>query len=935
MQVSTNTFSEGLVMDFAPEVTKNNCLTNALNATLVTMNGNELQLQNDMGNGKVYKAELPEGYVPLGTTELGGIIYIVSYNPFTNKCQIGSFPSPQRVTYSTTKYQEDYKVSTFDIDKYILSEQSLNPGDKFYFTVSSDIVPYIYPGNDNSVYRFIKVKAALLSNDNKLVYLNIPPNKLLYQQKEKTEIENNSSWNILNTKISGKPILIFEKVLYNYSVAINGYFTSQNKLCLSLNNMFNCQDRFFPYGLYINLSLLKIVEDPEYNAPSTEYIYRFTNTNDSTIAQATSNQYNIIISDLLDINTYTQDNYLLKDGCEFDNEGITAINNTIANISIEDRNKYVLSIYITPLSYNNTKLYPHPKLPYYYYHRQEYYTELDLSLLGTGTIKLSQYKYKLEVLGNLTDTNQKVNVTINYAFITALREQETIQKVTIELIDQNNNITTLNENTQISGETKATNLYLNYMYVVKFTIQTSMEETTIYRWLLTNVLYNSIYEDNQYTDFSNVTLDIPINVNQTMLETTLVSNGTENSPFNKIGKNLATQTVTQTTKYTASVKEQVNFEQENNIPFNLLSCNIIDINGQDVKTTLGINNCTIQQYLNGQVQYEVNIASEAYTGTTDALLPTRMSNDYSGYITLGFDPVNGWTDSNNTNYQNLTDYSYKNQEGYLPPKQLQFKFNTDEIDFEIEVPQFKSDSFYVALPTMYDGSDDGKLFITNILKNNSNSNIVSNVFKRILQTLYYYKENYVLKDLGYNKVTSYNTPDNKVVNINLDYSVSGNFELLVNNNKKLDYIVNYFRKQYDLPQFKYTFKLKQDTLSINKNITDEVTNFKSIDLTIPGGIALISPDQSYITILTEGSYTTDTIYYWDNDNVYLVNQYKMVRLYGNDNLCVNPNVFKIKNGILGISSGEQTYISYRQAESDEEYKTTIYYGNKNPLCSYS
>ena len=95
---------------------------------------------------------------------------------------------------------------------------------------------------------------------------------------------------------------------------------------------------------------------------------------------------------------------------------------------------------------------------------------------------------------------------------------------------------------------------------------------------------------------------------------------------------------------------------------------------------------------------------------------------------------------------------------------------------------------------MYDGSDDGKLFITNILKNNSNSDIVNNVFKRILQTLYYYKENYILKDLGYNKVTSYNTPDNKVVNINLDYSVSGNFELLVNNNKKLDYIINYFRK---------------------------------------------------------------------------------------------------------------------------------------------
>nr|DAU11461.1 MAG TPA: hypothetical protein [Bacteriophage sp.] len=61
----------------------------------------------------------------------------------------------------------------------------------------------------------------------------------------------------------------------------------------------------------------------------------------------------------------------------------------------------------------------------------------------------------------------------------------------------------------------------------------------------------------------------------------------------------------------------------------------------------------------------------------------------------------------------------------------------------------------------------------------------------------------------------------------------------------------------------------------------------------------------------------------------------MVHLYGNDNLYVDPTIFKIKNGTLGISSGEITHISYRQADSDEEYKTTEYYGNKNPLCSYS
>nr|DAU11462.1 MAG TPA: hypothetical protein [Bacteriophage sp.] len=100
---------------------------------------------------------------------------------------------------------------------------------------------------------------------------------------------------------------------------------------------------------------------------------------------------------------------------------------------------------------------------------------------------------------------------------------------------------------------------------------------------------------------------------------------------------------------------------------------------------------------------------------------------------------------------------------------------------------------------MYNSSDDGKLFVTNILKDNSNYSVIAKIFERILKTLYYYKENYVLKDSGYKKVTSYNTPDNKTVNVALDYTISGDFELLVNNNRKLNDIVNYFKKQYTLP----------------------------------------------------------------------------------------------------------------------------------------
>lgn len=96
-----NTFNEGMVLDNHPLMTPNTVLTDALNATLVTMNGNEMVLQNDMGNAKVENAKLPPGYIPIGMKEYGGIIYIACYNPLTNKGQIGCFPSPQRQKTAT------------------------------------------------------------------------------------------------------------------------------------------------------------------------------------------------------------------------------------------------------------------------------------------------------------------------------------------------------------------------------------------------------------------------------------------------------------------------------------------------------------------------------------------------------------------------------------------------------------------------------------------------------------------------------------------------------------------------------------------------------------------------------------------------------------------------------------------------------------------
>ena len=150
---ATNQFNKGLIMDVNPLMTPNDALTNALNATLITFNGDEYVLQNDMGNGRVHSAKLPSGYIPMGITSFGGIIYIASYNPLTNKGQIGSFPSPQRnfenldtepkeplVLTSNDFITLENDIPTFSnlVVKKKLSDLVLSAGDKYIINYNSE-----------------------------------------------------------------------------------------------------------------------------------------------------------------------------------------------------------------------------------------------------------------------------------------------------------------------------------------------------------------------------------------------------------------------------------------------------------------------------------------------------------------------------------------------------------------------------------------------------------------------------------------------------------------------------------------------------------------------------------------------------------------------------------------------------------------------------
>lgn len=104
---TVNTFEKGLNTDTTPINASKQMLTDCVNGTLLTYNGNEYTLQNDMGNYKLAHSKLPDNYMPVGTTEYGDILYIVAYNPLTKNVQVGSFPSPQRITETTPDMERD------------------------------------------------------------------------------------------------------------------------------------------------------------------------------------------------------------------------------------------------------------------------------------------------------------------------------------------------------------------------------------------------------------------------------------------------------------------------------------------------------------------------------------------------------------------------------------------------------------------------------------------------------------------------------------------------------------------------------------------------------------------------------------------------------------------------------------------------------------
>lgn len=213
---TNNTFEGGMIKDSHPLTTPNNVLTDALNATFITYNGNEYILQNDMGNVEIKNALLKAGYVPVGMKEHGGIVYVAAYNPETGKGQVGSFPSPRQI----------WEGDNWDVNKpaQIIDNPNLNID--FYrndFIINETIKQEIFRTNDGAriFHPGDKFIIGIAANTYSLLKADVDAG---YMDVQLGVIKSDGSIEIMRTWSTDSPDTIF----YQGSTLPNNVFKDAN-----------------------------------------------------------------------------------------------------------------------------------------------------------------------------------------------------------------------------------------------------------------------------------------------------------------------------------------------------------------------------------------------------------------------------------------------------------------------------------------------------------------------------------------------------------------------------------------------------------------------------------------------------------------------------------------------------------------------------------
>ena len=164
-QTTVNEFKDGLNLDLHPIVTPKTVLTDNLNGTFITYNGNEFCLQNDRGNKWV--SNLTTGYTPIGIKEYNGVLYIVSVNG--TQTEIGTYPSPNYSNITQADYEKEVsgKLEFVYRPLHVLENHNPLTNEDLGYTKETPVTIEIQPSYDGSVNLIIvadKVKPRIINS---------------------------------------------------------------------------------------------------------------------------------------------------------------------------------------------------------------------------------------------------------------------------------------------------------------------------------------------------------------------------------------------------------------------------------------------------------------------------------------------------------------------------------------------------------------------------------------------------------------------------------------------------------------------------------------------------------------------------------------------------------------------------------------------------
>lgn len=413
-----NTFGEGLIMDLHPLTTPNNVLTNCLNGTIITYNGNEFVLQNDMGNGEVHTAYLNKGYIPVGIKEHGGIIYVAAHNPITGKSQIGSFPSPQQLYEG-----DDLNVSPIEIQfsDFISIEGSIPHIKLEYFKqklfqeINSDNTKIFHPGD-----RFILVTNSIDASIKQAINDGVLKLRL----------------GVINS--SGNIDYIDDKNLKLYDNGLWIYETSNSDLLEILKNPKLVQ----VFSAKSSGTLILVIELKTFS--TFNLIRKYSSVDEDSIKVSFIGETTSSIEKGIDLNGLSTEN---------------------SNIEIEYSGKSLdSSIYTTKAPSSQVDIIGSDEIINYKIKPVCPYGVLD-RMVKNGTINFSDIKNNKEVLNEwrfyITDTYIKIGWGYDYY---NLDEKINIEKIVINFIDINNS-DYASSITQV-GNQVSDNVPINYSHVI-------------------------------------------------------------------------------------------------------------------------------------------------------------------------------------------------------------------------------------------------------------------------------------------------------------------------------------------------------------------------------------------------------------------------------------------------------------------------------------